>query len=290
MKVAIYGQFYHKDCGLYIEQLLDILHINDIEVAIEEKFLVIINENLSSTYDLETFTSLDESYDLFFSIGGDGTILRSVNYVRNLEIPIVGINTGRLGFLSTIKKETLTHSIISILQGECYFSERTLIEVNTSTGECFSGLNFALNEVTVSRKDTTSMISVDTKVDEEFLATYWADGLIVSTPTGSTGYSLSCGGPIIMPGTSSFLITPIAPHNLNVRPLLLPDKSTISLQVNGREEECLIALDSRSYVFPNNTQIFIKRADFRIKLVLLNETTFFKTLREKMFWGEDRRN
>ena len=165
-----------------------------------------------------------------------------------------------------------------------------MLEVSTSNHHDFDGINFALNEVTVSRKDTTSMITVHTKINDEFLTSYWSDGLIVSTPTGSTGYSLSCGGPIVMPETSSFLLTPIAPHNLNMRPLVISNQYNLSLQVSGREEEHLISLDSRTHTLPVETEVFIKKANFQINMVQLKEESFLKTLREKMFWGEDNRN
>jgi len=293
MKVGIYGQFYHEDSGRYIQLLLEILDQNSVEVVIEKNFLELINEHESikkSYSHFSTFEELDTSYDLFFSIGGDGTILRTVTYVRDLGIPIAGINTGRLGFLATIKKEHLEASIKQIFEGSYSISSRSLLEISFNNDFDFGGMNFALNEITVSRKNTTSMITVHTKVNDEFLTSYWADGLIVSTPTGSTGYSLSCGGPIVMPETSSVLLTPIAPHNLNVRPLILPNDSKLSLQISGREDEHLISLDSRTYILPNETEIFIRKANFKINLVQLDGNSFMKTLREKMFWGEDKRN
>ena len=293
MKVGIYGQFYHDDSGKYIQLLLELLDRNSVEVVIEKYFLELIHkhESIDKNYShFSTFEELDKSYDLFFSIGGDGTILQTVNYVRDLGIPIAGINTGRLGFLATIKKENLENSIQKIFEGNYSLSTRNLLEITTSDNHDFDGVNFALNEVTVSRKDTTSMITVHTKINDEFLTSYWSDGLIVSTPTGSTGYSLSCGGPIVMPETSSILLTPIAPHNLNMRPLVISNQYELSLQVSGREEEHLISLDSRTHTLPVETEIYIKKADFQINMVQLKEESFLKTLREKMFWGEDKRN
>ena len=208
MKVGIYGQFYHENSGHYVQQLLDLLDQKGVEVIIEENFLRLIHENddISKTYShFSTFEELDTSYDLFFSIGGDGTILQTVTYVRDLNIPIVGINTGRLGFLATVQKERLVSSVEEILKNNYSISERSLIAIKTSQpNENFEELNFALNEVTVSRKNSTSMISVDTYLNGEKLTNYWADGLIISTPTGSTGYSLSCGGPVITPMTSIY--------------------------------------------------------------------------------------
>ncbi|MEH6406742.1 MAG: NAD kinase, partial [Leeuwenhoekiella sp.] len=259
MKVGIYGQFYHENSGIYVQQLLDILDQKGVTVIIEENFLDLINENeeINKTYShFSTFEELDNSYDIFFSIGGDGTILQTITYVRDLDIPIVGINTGRLGFLASIQKENIASSIEKIINKNYTISERTLVAIEVEENpDSFHSLNFALNEITVSRKNTTSMISVETYLNGEKLTNYWADGLIVSTPTGSTGYSLSCGGPVIMPNTSSFILTPIAPHNLNARPLVVPDTTVITLKVSGREKDHLVSLDSRIATLPVETEI-----------------------------------
>lgn len=294
MKIGIYGQFYHQEAGRYIQQLLDILDEKKIEVIIEKNFLDLIHENdaIDKNYrHFSTFEELDTSYDLFFSIGGDGTILKTVTYIRDLNIPIVGINTGRLGFLATIKKQEIASSIEKILAGHYTLSKRSLLQVTTDSGsEVFEGINFAFNEVVVSRKNTTSMISISTHLNGESLTNYWADGLIVSTPTGSTGYSLSCGGPVITPHTSSLILTPIAPHNLNARPLVIPDNTTITLKVSGREKQHLISLDSRIATLDNETIITLKKAPFSVNLINLEGESFLKTLREKLLWGEDKRN
>lgn len=294
MKIGIYGQFYHKEAGQYVQQLLDILDKKSIEVIIEKNFLKLIHENDTIDKDyrhFSTFKELDSSYDLFVSIGGDGTILKTVTYIRDLDIPIVGINTGRLGFLATIPKTAIEASIEKILTGKYTISKRSLIQITTDKDqETFDELNFALNEIAVSRKNTTSMISVSTSLDGEALTNYWADGLIVSTPTGSTGYSLSCGGPVIAPHTSSFILTPIAPHNLNARPLVIPDNTTIELRVSGREEQHLVSLDSRIATLSNDTIITLKKAPFEISLIRLEGDSFLQTLRSKLLWGEDKRN
>jgi NAD+ kinase len=225
------------------------------------------------------------------SIGGDGTLLKSVTYVHDLGIPIIGINTGRLGFLATIQKEEITQSLSKILNGDYYISERSLLSVETNpTNDDISKLNFALNEVAINRKNTTSMIKIETEVNYKHLTSYWSDGLIVSTPTGSTGYSLSCGGPVIDPSNDSVVITPIAPHNLNARPIVIPDSSTITLKVSGRGKSHLVSLDSRIATLKNNTTITITKASFCINLVQLSEDSFIKTLRKKLLWGEDKRN
>ena len=294
MKVAIYGQFYHQNSEKYVQQLLDALEKKNISVFIEENFLNIIRENevIKKEYNqFKTFTKLDKSFDLFFSIGGDGTILKSVNHVKDLDIPIVGINTGRLGFLATIQKEEITETISSILQKNYTISERELLTIATTPNkESLSDVNFALNEITVSRKNTTSMITIKTWLDDKYLTAYWADGLIITTPTGSTGYSLSCGGPVITPETNALALTPIAPHNLNARPLVIPNKTKIKLEVSGRAGEYLVSLDSRLTTLEENTTIYIEKAPFTIGLVSLNEDSFIKTLRQKLLWGEDKRN
>lgn len=294
MKIGIYGQFYHENSEKHIQTILDTLNQHQVDIYIETNFLKIIQQHkgMPSAYDtLKTFSQLDKSFDLFFSVGGDGTILKSVTFVRDLGIPIVGINTGRLGFLATIQKENVSKSIKEILQGKYSVSERSLLTLATDPDHPeIQPLNFALNEIAVNRKNTTSMIKVETSVNGEFLNSYWSDGLIVATPTGSTGYSLSCGGPVIDPSTNSMVITPIAPHNLNARPLVLPDNSTLSLQVSGREDTYLISLDSRIATLSNDTKITIQKAPFSIKLVQLHRDTFIKTLRKKLLWGEDKRN
>lgn len=294
MKIGIYGQFYHEKSEIYIQMLLDALQKREAEVVIEENFLGIINRNQDITKNFSnfsTFSELDSSFDLFFSIGGDGTILKAVTFVRDLGIPIVGINTGRLGFLATIQKEEMTESLNQILEGEYSISERSLLTVETfPQSDEIRPLNFALNEVAVNRRNTTSMIKVETLVNDKYLTSYWSDGLIVATPTGSTGYSLSCGGPVIDPNTNSIVLTPIAPHNLNARPLVIPDCSTISLKVSGRENTFLMSMDSRIATLENDTTIIIKKAPFTIKLLQLHDDSFIKTLRKKLLWGEDKRN
>ncbi|MFC5047244.1 NAD kinase [Aquimarina hainanensis] len=294
MKIGIYGQFYHENSGIYIQQLLETLDRNKVEVVIEKKFLELINlhDDIDKSYShFSTFEELDESYDLFFSIGGDGTILKTVTYVRDLGIPIAGINTGRLGFLATIQKEEIKDSIELILNKKFYISPRSLLTIETSPkNDEFGVLNFAMNEVTVSRRNTTSMITVHTSLNDEYLNSYWADGLIVSTPTGSTGYSLSCGGPVITPDTESIVLTPISPHNLNVRPLVIPDNQEVKLKASGREDTYLVSLDSRIHTLKNDTTVIIKKAPFKINMVVLEGNNFLKTLRKKMLWGEDKRN
>lgn len=294
MKVGIYGQFYHKDSGKYIEQLLNALDREKIQVVIEKNFLKLIQLNKTVTREynhFSTFEELNATYDLFFSIGGDGTILKSIDYIRDLNIPILGINTGRLGFLATIQKEEIEKTIEVILQKKYSISERTVLSIETDPkSEEIGENNFALNEIAVSRKNTTSMITIETWLDEHCLTSYWADGLIISTPTGSTGYSLSCGGPVISPNTNALVITPIAPHNLNARPLVIQDSTEIKLKVSGRENFYLLSMDSRIATLSNETVITVKKAPFKISMVQLHTDSFLQTLRKKLLWGEDRRN
>lgn len=294
MKVAIFGRFYNKTTTTSVETLLRYLLKKEFDAYIETEFSNLIkseSQNESDYSSFKTFDTLDNSFDLLVSIGGDGTILRAITYVQNLDIPIIGINTGRLGFLATIQVNQIENAMQNIIDGNYKISERTLLSVETSpTNNDITTMNFALNEIAVSRKNTTSMITVETYLDNEFLTTYWSDGLIVSTPTGSTGYSLSCGGPVITPGANSFALTPIAPHNLSARPLIIPDSTEIQLKVNGREEQHLVSLDSRIATLNNGTIIKIKKADFKIKMIDLPSESFLVTLRKKLLWGEDKRN
>ncbi|MGB5461783.1 MAG: NAD kinase [Aureibaculum sp.] len=294
MKVGIYGQYYKGEAVSYIEILLQTLSKKNIEVVIEENFYDLIKVNNFPEKKYQTFSNyvdLDDSFEFMLTVGGDGTFLRAVTYIRDLNIPVIGINIGRLGFLATVQKEDISSAINLLINKEYSINERTLLTVTTNQiNNDLSDINFALNEISVSRRNTTSMISVETYLDDEYLTSYWADGLIVSTPTGSTGYSLSCGGPVIAPNTKSLVLTPIAPHNLNARPLVIPDDTTIRLKVISREEQSLVSLDSRTTTIDNKTELFIKKAPFTIKTIQLNQQTFLKTLREKLLWGEDKRN
>ncbi|WP_047548113.1 NAD kinase [Psychroserpens sp. Hel_I_66] len=291
MKVAVYSLYYPDKSSESFDELIDVLEQNSVDIYIEAKFYNQLISEEKKINKLQSFTELNESFDLLISVGGDGTILRAITYVRNLSIPIVGINTGRLGFLATIQIDEIKTAIEHILNGNYKTSERTLLSVETNPeNESLKETNFALNEIAVSRKNTTSMITVDTHLNDDYLTSYWADGLIVSTPTGSTGYSLSCGGPVITPDATSFVLTPIAPHNLNARPLVIPDDTTIKLKVDGREDQHLMSLDSRIVTLSNATLITIKKANFKIKMVELLDESFIDTLRQKMLWGEDKRN
>ena len=294
MKVAIFGQYYQNDTRPIIRDIFIFFNSNQVELVIEESFLKILYEQELLKNEYQTFNSskcLDQSFDILISIGGDGTILRAATYVKDLGIPILGINAGRLGFLAKVQKENIETFLQLVLEKKYSISKRTLLSLECSPeNEQVQELNFAMNEVTVSRKDTTSMITIETSLNDEYLNSYWADGLIISTPTGSTGYSLSCGGPVLTPEVKSFVITPIAPHNLNARPLVIPDDTVIKLKISGREDQYLVSLDSRIASLDNNSILTIRKTPFEINMVEIPNETFLKTLRAKLLWGEDKRN
>ncbi|MFV8368375.1 NAD kinase [Flavobacterium sp. LB2R40] len=294
MKVAIYGQYYQNSTEPIINDIFVFFNKNNVEMIIESQFLLMLNERKIVEKKYQTFTShteLDSSFDMLISIGGDGTILRAATLVRDSGVPILGINAGRLGFLATVQKENIAEFMQFVIEKKYTISKRALLSLTCSPpNESIEEINFAMNEITVSRKDTTSMITIDTYLNDEFLNSYWADGLIISTPTGSTGYSLSCGGPILTPDVKSLVITPIAPHNLTARPLVVPDETEIRLKVSGREENYLVSLDSRVTSVINDSILILKKTPFQINMVEIPEETFLKTLRSKLLWGEDKRN
>lgn len=290
-KIAIFGHYYTKKSEDSFNTLIDILLNKGVAIFIEAEYLKKLNSNIQENSTIQKFTELDNTFDLLVSVGGDGTILRAVTYVKDLSIPIIGINTGRLGFLATIQKNNIEKAFEAIFKGSYKISERSLLCIDTTpSNKDLSELNFALNEIAVSRKNTTSMITVETTLNGEYLTSYWADGLIVSTPTGSTGYSLSCGGPVIMPEAENLVLTPIAPHNLSARPLVISDDTEIKLRVSGREDNYLVSLDSRIATLENDTTVIIKKASFSIKMMELLDESFLDTLRKKLLWGEDKRN
>mgnify|MGYP006072640869 CR=1 FL=1 len=294
MKIAIYGHYFSQDAEKYIEKLLDALKLKNSEVHIEERFLKLIQSSLDTSVDYKTYNNhsdLDSSFDCMFTLGGDGTVLRSIMYLRDSNIPVIGVNIGRLGFLATVNKEEISEAIESLYNKNYTIKERSLLIVKTEPEiNEIDEFNYALNEITISRKNTTSMITIETYIDGEYLTSYWADGLITATPTGSTGYSLSCGGPVISPQAKNFILTPIAPHNLNARPLVIPDDTKLKMKVHGRENTFFISLDSRIATIDSKTEVFIEKAPFTIKMIELNNQTFIQTLRKKLLWGEDTRN
>ena len=244
---------------------------------------------LAPTYQILHRPEDFDGLDFFLSIGGDGTLLDSVCVVGNKEIPILGLNTGRLGFLANVATDKIGEAIEELAKGNYQIESRILLSL-TSSKKLFHGVNFALNEFTIHKKDTSSMITVHTFIDGKYLNSYWADGLIVATPTGSTGYSLSCGGPLITPGAKNFVITPVSPHNLNVRPIIVSDEAEISFEIEGRTDKFMISLDSRSTSISSEVKLSVKKEAFSAKLVKLPSYHFFDTLRQKLNWGLDLRN
>ncbi|QJX47136.1 NAD kinase [Hymenobacter taeanensis] len=291
MKIAILGKPFDDALAPFLQALLEDLVRRQSEVLIVEAFYAHLSQHVQIPAGITTFRRGDSLHGVRFvlSIGGDGTLLDTVTYVGSLQIPILGINTGRLGFLATIAPENISQAIDSLFKGHFVLEDRSLIRVDTDP-EAFGVINFGLNEFSILKRDTSSMIVVHTYIDGEYLNSYWADGLIVSTPTGSTGYSLSCGGPVMLPQTNNFIIAPVCPHNLNVRPLIVPDRSVISFEIEGRSNNFLLSLDSRSVTVEANVQIAVRRENFNARLVKLNHVNFLSTLRSKLNWGLDRRN
>lgn len=291
MKIAILGKPFDDPALPYVQALLDDLAARQAEVRIAESFRTYLDNRLrlpAGTTDFRRGDSL-RGTQFVLSIGGDGTLLDTVTYVGQLQIPILGINTGRLGFLATITPDRISQAIDALFKGHFTIEERSLIRLDTDP-DVFGGINFGLNEFSILKRDTSSMIVVHTYIDGEYLNSYWADGLIVSTPTGSTGYSLSCGGPVMLPQTNNFIIAPVCPHNLNVRPMVVSDQSVISFEIEGRGTSYMLSLDSRSVPIEASVQMAVRRETFNARLVKLNHVNFLSTLRSKLNWGLDRRN
>ncbi len=292
MKIAIYGKPYENTLNARVEGLIKSIQNVGFEISIYEKYAGFLSKNGYIKGDFELFNRQDISineYSCLVSIGGDGTLLDTVTIIGDSGVPVVGINAGRLGFISSITIEEF-EGVLQTLKDETFkCDERTLIQVETDR-KLFGAFNFGLNELTVHKKDTASMIQIETFLNQEYLNTYWADGIIVATPTGSTAYSLSCGGPIIVPGSENVVVTPIAPHNLNVRPVVIDNKTKLRLRIDGRSENFLIALDSRSEIILPNEEIWVSKAPFRFKLIQPKSHTFLNTMRNKLTWGLDKRN
>ncbi len=291
MTIAVYARSTKANYATYIEQIYAVLKAEGVDMIVYEPYYNFLKSSGSLSLELPTFLNSDEliskAYYLL-CLGGDGTMLETITLVRKSGIPILGVNTGRLGFLSQVNKDDLQKALKLLLREKYTLDKRELIELD-GCDDCFASENFALNEFTIHKKDSSSMINIDTYIDGIFLNSYFADGLIVSTPTGSTAYSLSCGGPIMMPDSDNFIITPIAPHNLTVRPIVISNNKEIRFKVTGRHEDFNVTLDSRGAVVPSGTEIRIRKAKFRLNLINLEGQNFFTTLRNKMMWGIDRR-
>jgi NAD+ kinase len=292
MKIAVYGIKFNDDAFPYIDQLFKLLLKNNIEVFINHDLKEFIGDRIQLPADISIYNTpckIDKELDFLISIGGDGTILDTITTVRESSVPIIGVNTGRLGFLANNPKKEIENAINNLLNGDYKIDKRTLLTLKCE-GNKFGIDNFALNEFTVHKKDSSTMMTIHVSINDEFLNSYWADGLIIATPTGSTAYSLSCGGPVLTPGSDNFVITPIAPHNLNLRPLVVRDDVKITIRIDGREEEFLTTLDSRSATIDKDTILEINKSDFNINLIQFNDQNFFSTIRNKLMWGRDARN
>ena len=289
MKIAVYSSLSAEACQQTVRLLLEAAHSMGISVTCEKQIHTWLQDDKLSCFSDNS--DLDKNTDLFFSIGGDGTLLRSLQYVQDSGIPVIGVNTGRLGFLATLQADDIQVALQALANKEYSVENRSVLQVKVNGHSShLDEFPFALNEVAVSRKNTTSMITIHTQINGEALNSYWADGFIVSTPTGSTGYSLSNGGPIIDPNSKSLVLTPIAPHNLNARPLVISDDDVVELSVISREDAHLLSLDSRIYTIPTGNTIQIQKAAFPLKLARLNTDSYFMTLRNKLHWGKDGRN
>jgi len=292
MEVAVFGKSFGEVFFNNCHQLFDYLHQKSIKVFIYKPFYEFLREKVNFTPQVAGFFSTPDQLpfvDIMFSIGGDGTFLETVTFVRDSGIPVVGINSGRLGFLADISRQELPDALHEIETQQYNVKKLSVLEL-TSPHNLIGDFNFALNELAVHKQDSSSMISIHVYVNDEFLNSYWADGLIVSTPTGSTAYSLSVGGPIMHPLSQGLIITPIAPHNLTVRPLVVPDDVELTLKVEARGGKFLASLDSRSVVMDETTELRIRKAAFSINMVERTNHSFYSTLRNKLMWGADKRN
>ncbi|MEQ9285524.1 MAG: NAD kinase [Cyclobacteriaceae bacterium] len=291
MRIAIHGRKINKESYPFVQAIFEELAKRNVDIIVSKAFVAQSNSSGLNFGDFPIYEDAGhiKNVDYFFSLGGDGTLLETVTHVGAFEIPILGINLGRLGFLATISKTNIQDALGLFFEKKFTFDERILIHLESENG-VFENNNFALNEVAVLKRDTSSMIAVNCHINGEYVNTYWADGLMVSTPTGSTGYSLSCGGPLVLPQSDNFIITPISPHNLNVRPLIVSGSSVITLEIDGDGRKFLTSLDSRSYTLNNKVKLTLRRESFKARLIKLEGYHFFDTLRTKLNWGLDIRN
>jgi len=293
MQVVVYSKKFKEKDLFYIQTLFDVLHEEGITTFVYEPYLGLIKNEVTFKSDVGIFEGyLDfktRKFDYVITLGGDGTILNAITEIRDSNVPILGINLGRLGFLASIEKSKIKDAINLLSRGMYSMDERSLLYLESNI-PAFGEIPFALNDCTLLKRDTSSMVTIHTYINGAYLSSYWADGIIIATPTGSTGYSLSCGGPIIFPNSGNFVITPVAPHNLNVRPIVISDNSVISFEIEGRAESFLCSLDSRSEVVNSKYQLAIRKCDFQIKLIQLRDRSFLRTIREKLAWGIDSRN
>ncbi len=291
MTIALYARSNADNGPQYIQLIHSLLKKENVELIVYRPYLIYLQRSFNFDLDLNTYSNSEElisKADYVISLGGDGTLLETLDLVRKSGIPVLGVNTGRLGFLASVNKDDLQKALQLLLKEKFTLDKRELIEL-TGCEDCFGDVNYALNEFTIHKKDSGAMINIDVFVDEVFLNSYFADGIIVSTTTGSTAYSLSCGGPIMVPDSDNFILTPIAPHNLNVRPIVISNTKNLEIKVSGRSESFNISLDSKSTQVKAGTSLFLKKADFRFNLINLEGQHFFTTLRNKLLWGIDKR-
>lgn len=293
MKVGIYGRQFNDSVIPYVQEVFDCLAIHKAETLVYQSFFDFIKDKIKFTDNnvstFNTHNDVKNNIDVMISLGGDGTMLDTVTLIRNSETPVIGINFGRLGFLASVNKEDIKSTIEELINKNFNLDVRRLLTVQ-SDKKLFGDLNFALNDFTIHKRDNSAMMLTHCYLDGEFLNSYWADGLIVATPTGSTAYSLSCGGPIVFPRSGNFVITPISPHNLNVRPVILSDAHELTFEIEGRSSKYLATCDSRTEIIDSSIRLTVKRADFDINLIRLNNESYLSTLRNKLLWGIDTRN
>jgi NAD+ kinase len=291
MKVAIHGRSFSEVAKPFVQTMFDTLYDSSVSMQISDSFAVFLADFGVNTHTHLSYTCPDDLFDpdLIFTIGGDGTLLDAVTHVGARQTPILGINTGRLGFLATVWPKNIQEALQAVVNQQYEIEERTLISLRTEQA-LFENQNYALNDLVITKTDTSSMITIHAYLDNEFLNSYWADGLIISTPTGSTGYSLSCGGPVLLPQNQNFIVTPISPHNLNVRPMIIPDSSQLRLKIESRSNNFLVSLDSRFRIVEDTIELCAEKETFKARLVKMRQETFLDTLRVKLHWGLDARN
>lgn len=292
MNIALFGKSYSEDQLPYLQRLIDELSIRNVGIVFYKPYFSRLENSITIPGNFTFFESheeLSQKADMLFSIGGDGTLLDTIPFVRDSGVPILGINLGRMGFLSSVSKDEIKEAVESVLNSDYDLDKRALLSLESPEG-IFGELNYALNDLTINRNNTTSLIVVHVYVDGLFLNSYWGDGLIVSTPTGSTAYALAAGGPILSPGSQNIIIAPIASHNLTVRPIVIQDSSEIKIRIEGREEKYLLTMDSRQSAINKKDELVITRCKFEINLVQMRNKDFYSTVREKLLWGRDNRN
>jgi len=290
MRIALHGKAFDYSLKQAIADILSLFEKHNAELIVSQQFLPLLKDaNLPSHYKSYALGNDLEGVDFMFTLGGDGTILDAVTHIGASEIPIVGVNVGRLGYLATIRLDQLDYALRQIKSDNYIIDKRVLLRMDDPDG-LFGGVPFALNDFAILKSDSSAMITVHTYVDDAFLNSYWADGLIIATPTGSTGYSLSCGGPLVIPQSNNFIINPVSPHNLNVRPMVVSDKSVLKFEINARDENVMLTLDSRSVTVPASTEVTVRKEEFKAGLVKFEGYHPFETLRQKLYWGQDARN